>query len=131
MEIAADTNLLVRYVTRDDPVQEKRARALFLRHSVFVPKTVLLELEWVLRFSYGYGADEIADVFDMLLGSDGIDVEDEAAARLALAGFRAGLDFADAMHLAACPHVEVFFTFDKPLFKRASQIFPHPVVRQP
>ena len=50
--IAIDTNILVRLVTRDDDAQAKRAAALFEREAIYVGKTVLLETEWVLHFSY-------------------------------------------------------------------------------
>ena len=48
---AADTNVLVRLVTRDDKAQCERAIKFFDGHEVYLPKTVLLELEWVLRYS--------------------------------------------------------------------------------
>ncbi|MCJ7797317.1 MAG: PIN domain-containing protein, partial [Thermoleophilia bacterium] len=51
--IAVDTTVLVRLLVRDDDVQAGRAAALFEQNEIFVCKTVLLETEWVLRFSYG------------------------------------------------------------------------------
>ena len=50
--IALDTNVLVRFIANDDAVQAKRARLLIEKGPVFVAKTVLLELEWVLRGAY-------------------------------------------------------------------------------
>lgn len=131
MDVAVDTNLLVRYITRDDPVQEKQARKVMLQHRVFVPKSVVLELEWVLRFTYRFSIDDIAIALDTLLDAEQIDVEDADAVRLAVAAFREGLDFADAMHLVSCSQFGIFLTFDKALFRSASRVFDQPVVRLP
>ena len=131
MDVAVDTNLLVRYITRDDPVQEKQAREVMLQHRIFVPKSVVLELEWVLRFTYRFSVDDIGTALDTLLDAEQIDVEDADAVRLAVAAFREGLDFADAMHLVLCSQFGIFLTFDKALFRRASRVFDQPVVRMP
>ena len=130
-ERAVDTNLIVRYVTRDDPVQERQARALFLAYRIFVPTTVLLETEWVLRVAYRYPRDRIADVIMMLIENDGVRVEAPDKAKRALAAFRDGLDLADALHLTACADVETFVTFDKPLVTRAPRAFATPRVIAP
>ena len=50
--IAADTNVLVRLVTDDEPRQTAQARQLFETETIFLAKTVLLETEWVLRRLY-------------------------------------------------------------------------------
>jgi predicted nucleic-acid-binding protein len=131
VELAVDTNVIVRYVTRDDPLQERRARLLFTSHRIFVPKTVLLETEWVLRFAYGYEPPQIEQVLIMLMESEGVRLEDEAVVHRALEGLREGLDFADAMHLASCDGIEQFASFDKPLLKRASRVFAKPDVISP
>ncbi len=55
--LAVDTNVLVRLVTRDDPDQARRAFALFKRERLWIGKTVLLETEWVLRYSYQLDRD--------------------------------------------------------------------------
>jgi predicted nucleic-acid-binding protein len=47
--IVVDTNVLVRLVTNDDPVQSIKAARLFAEEDVFVSRTVLREVEWVLR----------------------------------------------------------------------------------
>ena len=50
--IAADTNVIVRLLTDDEPRQTAQARRLFETETIFLPKTVLLEAEWVLRRLY-------------------------------------------------------------------------------
>jgi predicted nucleic-acid-binding protein len=48
--IVLDTNILARLVTNDDPVQARQSASLIdTGNALFVPLTVFLELEWVLR----------------------------------------------------------------------------------
>lgn len=131
MMVAVDTNLVVRYITRDDLAQERKARSVFLQNRIFLPRTVLMETEWVLRFTYRYRPDQIADALTRLIENQGVEVEDDEGTRLALAAFKQGLDFADALHLVACGHVETFMTFDKPLQKSAARLFAKPTVSAP
>jgi len=60
--IAVDTNVLVRFLVRDDRKQAARAAALLRSSSVWISKNVLLETEWVLRSLYGF-SPEVTDVF--------------------------------------------------------------------
>ena len=48
---AIDTNIIVRLLTGDDASQCQQARHIFESHEVFIPDTVILETEWVLRFA--------------------------------------------------------------------------------
>ena len=48
-----DTNVLVRFLTSDDPGQYAKARTLFEREAIFISDTVILETEWVLRTVIG------------------------------------------------------------------------------
>jgi predicted nucleic-acid-binding protein len=128
--IAVDTNVIVRYITRDEPEQERKARALFLNNPVYVSLTVLLETEWVLRHTYRLERSTIAKAIETLLGIAQVEVEQPHSVLLALEGFRAGLDFADAIHVAACP-APAFATFDADLKRLAAKIFPAPEVITP
>ncbi len=74
--IAVDTNLLVRILTNDDPAQARRAIKILKSDDVFIPKTVLLETEWVLRHAYGIGRSNIIDGFKKLIGLSNVSVED-------------------------------------------------------
>ena len=111
--IALDTNVLVRCLTLDDPAQVPAAKAL-LAHSggVFVAKTVLLKLEWVLRAAYKLTRPGIHSALSKLLGLPNLTVESPGQISQALEGYALGLDFADALHLAASPADEGLFTFD-------------------
>jgi predicted nucleic-acid-binding protein len=100
----------------------ERARNLFASGSVFLPKTVVLETEWVLRRLYRLGQAAVADALDRLISLPNVHCEDEAAVRQALGWNRSGLDFADALHLASNGRAQRFATFDRPLIKTATTI---------
>ena len=119
--IALDTNVLVRVVTQDDERQLADALAVLEASSLFVAKTVLLELEWVLRYSYALDRSIIAETFRKLLGLRRLEVEDREAVIRAVEGYTAGLDFADALHLASSAAAASFTTFDRQLVKKARE----------
>lgn len=119
--IAVDTNVLVRFITNDDPAQANRARRLIEAGPVFVAKTVLLELEWVLRGAYGLDRPTILKAVRGLLGLPTVTAEDALNVARAVEWYEAGLEFADALHLASSGHERAFATFDQSLRKRASR----------
>ena len=116
--IAVDTNVVVRVLTRDDIEQAPRARTLLESGSAFVPKSVVLETEWVLRSIYRFERPAILDGITGLLGLPGIEVEDRPAVARALQWYREGLDFADALHLASSGRAEAFASFDRTLRRK-------------
>jgi len=120
--LAVDTNVIVRFLTADDAEQSRRALALVRDTPIWIAKTVLLETEWVLRSLYGFGVDEVAVAFKDLVGLPTVHVEDARAVQLAFEWFAAGLDFADALHLASRGRAETFVTFDINFRKRASRL---------
>jgi len=122
--IAIDTNILVRLVTRDDDVQAKRAAALFEHEEIYVSKTVLLETEWVLRFSYELNRPVILNALKNAVGLPQVTVEDSPAVAEALELFETGMDFADARHLASSRGAVQFATFDERLKKRPDTTAP-------
>jgi predicted nucleic-acid-binding protein len=125
--LAVDTNVVVRFLTADDPNQARRALALFRDSRVWIAKTVLLETEWVLRSLYGFGVEGMAAAFQGLLGLGTVTVEDAQAVQRALGWFAARLDFADALHLASSDSAEAFVTFDSNFRKRASRLTKVPI----
>lgn len=50
--VAVDTNIVVRLLTQDDELQYQKSQEIFQTQDVFIPDTVILETEWVLRFAY-------------------------------------------------------------------------------
>jgi predicted nucleic-acid-binding protein len=120
--IALDTNVVVRFLTADDAAQARRARRLIESNEVLVPATVLLEAEWVLRAGYGFGQEQIQTCFLALLGIPTLHTDAPDRVNQALDWYAAGLDFADALHLAFSQSAEQFATFDDKLVKRADRI---------
>jgi predicted nucleic-acid-binding protein len=116
---AVDTNLVVRYLTRDDPEQSPRARALINGGPVFMPVTVVLETEWVLRSSSRLPRAARAEALRSFVGLPTVTVGDADAVSAALDLFEGGMDFADALHLALASGCDAFATFDRMLVKAA------------
>ena len=117
--VTVDTNVVVRFLTRDDEDQYRAAKAVFSRYRVFIPDTVLLETEWVLRYAYAFPKKVIGDALIKLLGLSNVQVRNAAMVAEAIAWQSQGLDFADALHLAAGQDHQAFLTFDKDMIKRA------------
>ncbi|MFZ2393406.1 type II toxin-antitoxin system VapC family toxin [Rhodoferax sp.] len=116
--VALDTNVLARFYVDDpaDPEAEKQrpaaCRLLGESAQIFIPLTVVLELEWVLRAFYGFAADDFVRVIRHLLGLPNVSVEEWSRINDALAWHGDGLDFADALHLSASSHCNEFISFD-------------------
>ena len=121
--LAVDTNVLVRLVTSDQP-QAARAAAVFRSGPVLIAKSVLLETEWVLRYSYHLQTPAILRALRGVLGLENVSAEDPATAATALRLLEQGLDFADALHVASSAHADRFVTFDRQLVKRAARVLP-------
>jgi predicted nucleic-acid-binding protein len=136
--IALDTNILARFYV-DDPADTESAKQRPIAHrllsespQVFVPLTVILELEWVLRAFYGFAAKDFVRVVEHLLGLPNVSVEEWSRISDALAWHKDGLDFADALHLLASSHCTEFMSFDDRRFaRRANRLGVTPVVVVP
>jgi predicted nucleic-acid-binding protein len=117
---ALDTNVLVRHLVRDDVAQAAAATRLLRAciaagQSLFVPISVTLELEWVLRSVFGFGKKDILHTLSDLLSSAELTFQDEQGIEVALALYRDGAaDFSDCVHvaLAAWAGEQPLWTFD-------------------
>ncbi|HOB01419.1 MAG TPA: type II toxin-antitoxin system VapC family toxin [Casimicrobium huifangae] len=122
--IGLDTNVLARYYVDDAADKEATRQRLAARaliesaRPLKVAKTVLLELEWVLRGYYGNTRVEIARVLQHCLSLPNLTVEDRAAVERALDAYSLGLDFADALHQASYAGCEFVASFDDKGFAR-------------
>ncbi|AWV05476.1 VapC toxin family PIN domain ribonuclease (plasmid) [Burkholderia sp. JP2-270] len=100
-----DTNVLVRWLTNDDVDQVEHIRELFAAsagqaEAFFVPVTVMLELEWVLRSRYRFDRLHILTALTALLETRELSFEAESALERALHLYREhGGDFADCLHV--------------------------------
>lgn len=136
--IALDTSILARFYVddpRDPEATKQRPIALkILTEStqLFVPLTVILELEWVLRAFYGFSSHDFARVLRHLLGLAHVMIEEWPRVVDALDWHEKGIDFADAVHLCSSHHCSEFLTFDDKRFARKAQRHDlRPVVRVP
>jgi predicted nucleic-acid-binding protein len=120
--LAVDTNVIVRYLTGDDPQQSARARIIVENNDIFVSTTVLLETEWVLRGAYRFAAAQVLDRLRAFAGLPRVALEDEDHAARALDLAASGIDFADALHLVHAIDCEAFVTFDERLVRRTSRL---------
>lgn len=115
-----DTNILVRLIVRDDEAQSSVVLRLFERHirrteSLFVPVTVMLELEWVLRSRYKFSKGDVIRAMSALLESFELVFEAEGAVEQALDFYEEGnADFAEYLHLSLARNGDAlpFYTFD-------------------
>lgn len=117
--IGVDTNIVVRLLSGDDPVQSKKAQEIFSQEEkIFLADTVLLETEWVLRHAYRFQPLKIHDFFCQLCGLPNLVLSSPDRMEKVLDRYAAGMDFADALHLVSCDECEGFFTFDRKLAKK-------------
>jgi len=131
LPVALDTNLLVRLLTNDDPQQARRVADLIDASSAcFVPITVVLELEWVLRGAYQLPREAIIRAFRGLMGIRHLHLEQEEQVVQALEAYGQGLDFADALHLLRSEGCAALVSFDRAFVRQAGELALTPPVQQ-
>ena len=125
--IGLDTNVLARYYIDDHADAQAQRQRLAARRLIesgrplMVSKSVILELEWVMRGYYGFALAEVASVLRHLLEQSHITVEDRRAVEQAIANCEAGIDFADALHHASYRSCDSVATFDDRKFGRRAK----------
>ena len=124
---ALDTNVLVGFLMQDEPAQLRSAQRL-IRNSLgagellFVPVTVALELEWVLRSRFELGKPAVLQTFSQLLSTVELRFEAAACIEWALKQYKdATADFSDCLHAALAGQAgeQPLWTFDKAAAKLA------------
>jgi predicted nucleic-acid-binding protein len=119
--IGLDTNVLVRYLAQDDPVQSAKATALIERRLTeqdpgFIGVVAMVETVWVLERAYGLADADIAAAIERTLQVDALVVESEQEVFTAMVALKEGRgSFADALigalgASAGCSHS---LTFDR------------------
>lgn len=118
---AADTNVLLRLVLENDVEQARAARAFQRTQGpLFVSHVVLVEAAWVLASAYAYKREQVRAVIEMLMETEGIDIQEPATVATALAHHRASsADFSDCLVLAIAQRAGAgpVGTFDRKLGK--------------
>ena len=132
---AIDTNVLARFFINDaddrEAARQRPAAIAALSSGVFVPVSVILEFEWVMRGFYELSRKDIQRVFESLCGLENVQIEDRGIVLAALNAYQKGLDFADALHLARADFCSAFLSFDQHLKKRAKSAGLSPAVDTP
>ena len=125
--IAVDTNILARFYCDDpdDPEAGRQKlvakRVMVVSESIFVPLTVVLEFEWVMRGFYEAEPSSFCDAIAHLLGMPHVTVERWEAVDDAVNLHRRGLDFADALHWASSASCSQLLSFDDRRFVRRAR----------
>lgn len=99
---ALDTNILLRYLIKDDPIQAAIAREFILKctseNRGFINLVTVNELVWALKKIYRYEKSLIIDTIEKILEAEQLQVENSEVVLLALEDFRKhNVDFADAL----------------------------------
>lgn len=121
--IGLDANVIIRYVTQDEPRQAKIAeraieQAVSRGEKLWVQPIILCELVWVLEGAYGYQKNAIIPVLEQILRTARFEIVDKDIVRRALDEFKEdGADFADYLIGRANERdgVQTTLTFDKSL----------------
>ena len=120
--VAVDTNIVVRLLTQDDELQYQKSLKVFQEQEVFIPDTVILETEWVLRFAYKFKSSDICSALRKLFGLPNVNIVNTNIVYRVLQWHENGLDFADAFHLAQSQNLSCFYTFDEKFIKKANEL---------
>ena len=122
--IVVDTNVVVRYAVKDDPEQTRLATAFLQDNRCLLLPTVILEMVWVLGSKRGYGLDSstVAARIRHVAGLPTIEVGRSIEVAKALDWYKAGMDFADALHLALAGEAIGLANLDQAI--RAAADFP-------
>jgi len=119
--LAIDTNILLRFLTDDDAEQSPQARAFIEQNDILISSTVMLEAEWVLRSTYRLNKADVISRLSAFAGLPRVTLQEPDRVARALAWSQAGLDFADALHLACDAGCEALVTFDRRLAAAPAQ----------
>lgn len=117
--IAIDTNILVRLLVGDHAAQARASRKLFASEEVFIPDTVLLETEWVLRAAFKLAPEDVCTALRRVCGLRNVTVSDGRLVAQVIDWHEAGFDFSDAFHLALSKDQEALKTFDAGFIRNA------------
>lgn len=121
---AVDTNILVRWLLGDDPVQSALAVQILSEPS-YVSLTVLTELGWVLEKALGISRPIVGQMLDKVVILEHVQVDKRPSVLWAIERYHQGADWADMMHVvAASGTAPVFATFDRRIARDAGEESP-------
>ncbi len=120
--IAIDTNVLVRLLTADNASQYKASVKLFAEQDIFIPDSVILETEWVLRAAFQLQPPQTCESLRSVFGLTNVYLHDSQLIAQVVNWHEAGLDFADAFHLSQSQRCTELKTFDTQFIKRGRNL---------
>ena len=129
-DIVIDTNLLVRYLTDDEPQKAKAVDTLLNSAAkgelkILIPSIVIAELVWVLESFYKMMAEDITGLVEAILNTPGVDTQDKSVIKAALTLYRSKkIDLIDAwiIEFARTKGAKRIYTFDKKHFRDAEEV---------
>jgi predicted nucleic-acid-binding protein len=124
-QFVIDTNLLVRYLTNDEPQKAKAVDSLLNKAlkgelKILIPSIVIAELVWVLESNYEMDAVEISELIEAILNTPGIDVTDKTIINSSIRLYKnKNIDLIDAwiIEFAKDRGIKTIYTFDKKHFR--------------
>ncbi|HNU10106.1 MAG TPA: type II toxin-antitoxin system VapC family toxin [Rubrivivax sp.] len=119
--VVVDTNILVRLATGDSPGEHRAVLAALATWQWQILVSVVMETEGVLRSVYGYSPEQFVAFIEWLHGHPQVSFAQAEMVKAALEHHRAGLDFADALHLAQAGALTLL-TLDRKLLRSAGKL---------
>jgi predicted nucleic-acid-binding protein len=126
--IGIDTNIVLRYLLKDDPALSPRALEIIAGNDCFVSRAALTEVVYTLESYYRSSRAEIGRALNALLSVQRVTVEDRAVTERALSWYKAGMDFGDAMIAASSHGSASVATFDRDFARLARKLRTAPPV---
>ena len=126
--IGIDTNIVLRYLLKDDPALSPRALEIIATNDCFVSRAALTEVVYTLESYYRSPRAEIGRALDALLSLQRVSIEDRAVTERAVAWYKGGMDFGDAMIAASSHGSARVETFDRDFSRLAHKLRTTPPV---
>ena len=126
--IGIDTNIVLRYLLKDDPALSPRALEIIAANDCFVTRAALTEVVYTLESYYRSPRAEIGRALDALLSLQRVSIEDRAVTERAVSWYKGGMDFGDAMIAASSHGLARIETFDRDFARLARKLRTAPAV---
>ena len=126
--IGIDTNIVLRYLLKDDPALSPRALEIIAANDCFVTRAALTEVVYTLESYYRSSRAEIGRALDALLSLQRVSIEDRAVTERAVSWYKRGMDFGDAMISASSHGSARVDTFDRDFARLARKLRTAPLV---
>ena len=126
--IGIDTNIVLRYLLKDDPALSPRALEIIATNDCFVTRAALTEVVYTLESYYRSPRADIGLALDALLSLQRVSIEDRAVTERAVSWYKGGMDFGDAMIAASSHGSARIETFDRDFARLAHKLRTTPPV---